>query len=112
MTTGRINQVAAFTHGLAGDQQSPGAPVPRPPERGVLQLLCTGGDSGRSRLPISSVAHLTGSPRGTSATEVPPKDTSRKCPPRAAETEGRAPKDPHRLSHTRQVASDVYTYVY
>ena len=67
MTTGRINQVAAFSGRCLAGQAS--APPSRPPKRGVFAVLVPLSPAGDN---VSSVAHLTASPA---------KATLQKCRP-------------------------------
>ena len=67
----------------------------------MFAVTVYGGD--RNRLPISSVALLTDSPRDASATEAPFLDASRKRPPHAAATEGPAFADRDRHVHGKEL---------
>lgn len=67
----------------------------------MFAVTVYGGD--RNRLPISSVALLTDSPRGASDTEAPLLDDSRKRPPHAAATEGPAFADHDRHVHGKEL---------
>jgi hypothetical protein len=72
MTTGRINQVAAFS----GERPGPKAQTPRTSTAEAGSVCSTRAGTPACRSAVSSVAHLTASPAGATIRKLQPLESA------------------------------------